>query len=86
MEKDRKASTSSLPRATSQSDPCLPFNSYPELAKEHTHLTKAYVPSDILVALKQDPSLVQKAVEAFYTRDGIQLRVRFRLVPSAVYR
>ena len=41
----------------------------------HVHNTKAHIPVDIAKALAINPSLVQKAVETFYTRDAIQLRV-----------
>ncbi|KDQ20565.1 hypothetical protein BOTBODRAFT_26568 [Botryobasidium botryosum FD-172 SS1] len=61
--------------------------SYPSLAQQHTHLSKAYLPSDVSLALHQNPSLVQKAVEAFYTRDGIQLRAvhaMSRFPPSTI--
>lgn len=40
------------------------------------HITKAYIPSDIAKSLVKYPLLIQKAVETFYTRDAIQLRVR----------
>ena len=50
--------------------------SYPASLKSHVHVTKAHLPTDIARALSVYPSLVQKAVEAFYTRDAIQLRVR----------
>jgi len=53
---------------------------YPAAARNHIHHTKAYIPTDIAVALTKNPSLVQKAVESFYTRDAIQLRVRFLTV------
>lgn len=36
----------------------------------------AYVPADVAKALVKYPLLAQKAVETFYTRDAIQLRVR----------
>ncbi|KAG6332331.1 hypothetical protein ID866_6759 [Astraeus odoratus] len=49
--------------------------SYPDAARHHVHTTKAYLPIDIAHALAADPSLVQKPVETFYTRDAIQLRV-----------
>lgn len=39
------------------------------------HTTKAYIPMDVAKALLANPALVQKAVETFYTRDAIQLRV-----------
>ena len=54
--------------------------SYPASIKSHTHATKAHIPIDIARALFVYPSLVQKAVEAFYTRDAIQLRVRYIIV------
>ncbi|KAG8953323.1 hypothetical protein FRC04_002733 [Tulasnella sp. 424] len=48
---------------------------YPNTLKQHVHRTRAYLPEDIVLALSQDPALIQKAVEAFYTRDALQLRV-----------
>ena len=39
------------------------------------HITKAYLPVDVAKALAVNPLLVQKAVETFYTRDALQLRV-----------
>ncbi|CAE6433483.1 unnamed protein product [Rhizoctonia solani] len=47
---------------------------YPAALSQHIHRTKAYLPIDIARALSVDSSLVQRAVEAFYTRDGLQLR------------
>ncbi|KAJ1310366.1 hypothetical protein OPQ81_007104 [Rhizoctonia solani] len=47
---------------------------YPAALTQHTHRAKAYLPTDIARALSVNPSLVQRAVEAFYTRDGLQLR------------
>ena len=52
------------------------MSSYPASVKNHVHVTKAHLPIEIVKALSVYPSLVQKAVEAFYTRDAIQLRVR----------
>jgi SGT1 protein len=52
------------------------WNRYPNSALQHTHRTLAYIPRDIALALSQDPALIQRAVETFYTRDAIQLRVR----------
>lgn len=52
----------------------LAFQRYPGTLSQHTHLTKAFIPSDIALALTQDPALVQRAVETFYTRDAQQLR------------
>jgi SGT1 protein len=49
---------------------------YPNNLSHHVHKAKAYLPVDIAKALSTDPALVQKAVEAFYTRDAAQLRVR----------
>ncbi|KAJ7129973.1 SGT1 protein-domain-containing protein [Mycena crocata] len=54
-------------------------NGYPAAAKKHFHTTKAYVPLDIARALASDPSLIQKPVETFYTRDAIQLRAAHRM-------
>jgi len=51
------------------------FNRYPEVALQHTHRCRAYIPRDIAVALSVEPSLVQRAVETFYARDATQLRV-----------
>lgn len=48
---------------------------YPTALKQHIHVTKADLPLDVARALSSDPSLVQKAVETFYTRDALQLRV-----------
>ncbi|KAK0465270.1 SGT1 protein-domain-containing protein [Desarmillaria tabescens] len=50
------------------------ISQYPEAIRRHVHVTKAHLPVDIAKALAVNPPLVQKAVEAFYTRDGIQLR------------
>jgi len=58
---------------------CLTLARYPLAAQDHLHKTKANVPLDIAKALSVNPSLVQKVVEAFYTRDAAQLRVRFSL-------
>ena len=51
------------------------ISGYPGAAKLHVHSTKAYLPMDIARALSINPSLVQKPVETFYTRDAVQLRV-----------
>ena len=56
-----------------QPDKIIP--SYPAASRQHVHVTKAYLPVDVAKALAVKPSLVQKAVEAFYTRDALQLRV-----------
>ncbi|KAF7320025.1 SGT1-domain-containing protein [Mycena kentingensis (nom. inval.)] len=55
------------------------INGYPAAAKNHVHRTKAYLPIDIARALSTDPTLVQKPVESFYTRDAIQLRAAHRM-------
>ncbi|KAG8946272.1 hypothetical protein FRC00_009695, partial [Tulasnella sp. 408] len=47
---------------------------YPETLKQHVHRSRAHLPADIVLALSQNPALIQKAVEAFYTRDALQLR------------
>ena len=53
--------------------------SYPEASRQHMHVARAYLPVDVAKALVVNPLLVQKAVETFYTRDGLQLRVRTSL-------
>lgn len=53
--------------------------SYPEALRRHVHATNVYVPLDIAKALTRRPALVQRAVEAFYTRDAVQLRVEISL-------
>ena len=50
--------------------------SYPAASRQHMHITKAYLPVDVAKAFAVNPLLVQKAVETFYTRDALQLRVR----------
>ncbi|CDO70264.1 hypothetical protein BN946_scf184942.g64 [Trametes cinnabarina] len=62
---------------------------YPAASRQHVHVTKAYLPLDVAKALAVDPTLVQKAVEAFYTRDALQLRAaqkmaRFPPEPSVL--
>ncbi|KAJ7139770.1 SGT1 protein-domain-containing protein [Mycena epipterygia] len=52
---------------------------YPGAARNHVHATKAYIPLDIARALASNPSLIQKPVETFYTRDAIQLRAAHRM-------
>ncbi|KAH9922003.1 SGT1 protein-domain-containing protein [Epithele typhae] len=47
---------------------------YPAASRQHMHVAKACLPVDVAKALTVNPLLVQKAVEAFYTRDGLQLR------------
>ncbi|KAF8759134.1 SGT1 protein [Rhizoctonia solani] len=47
---------------------------YPSALSQHIHRTRAYLPIDVARALSVNPSLVQRAVETFYTRDGLQLR------------
>ncbi|KAG9094035.1 hypothetical protein FS749_013255 [Ceratobasidium sp. UAMH 11750] len=47
---------------------------YPAALSQHVHRTKAYVPTDVARVLATNPALVQRAVEAFYTRDVLQLR------------
>ncbi|KAH7915115.1 SGT1-domain-containing protein [Hygrophoropsis aurantiaca] len=55
------------------------ISGYPASARNHVHTTKAYIPNDIAKALSINPSLVQKPVETFYTRDAIQLRAAHRM-------
>ena len=49
------------------------MRSYPAVARQHVHTARAHLPVDVARALSVKPSLVQKAVEAFYTRDADQL-------------
>ncbi|KAG6817605.1 hypothetical protein H0H87_006233 [Tephrocybe sp. NHM501043] len=55
------------------------ISGYPAAAQSHVHKTMAYVPTDIALTLVKSPTLIQKAVEAFYTRDAIQLRAAHRM-------
>lgn len=55
------------------------ISGYPAVAKTHVHTTKVYLPLDIARALSVNPSLVQKPVETFYTRDAVQLRAAHRM-------
>ncbi|KAL5534603.1 hypothetical protein ACEPAG_1066 [Sanghuangporus baumii] len=55
------------------------ISGYPGTARQHIHITKAFIPVDIAKALVKDPSLVQRAVETFYTRDAIQLRAAHKM-------
>ncbi|EGO02725.1 hypothetical protein SERLA73DRAFT_70211 [Serpula lacrymans var. lacrymans S7.3] len=55
------------------------ISGYPTSARNHVHITKAYLPVDIARALSVNPSLVQQPVETFYTRDAIQLRSAHRM-------
>ncbi|KAI0670169.1 SGT1-domain-containing protein [Trametes maxima] len=50
------------------------ISGYPAALRQHIHNTKAYLPLDVAKALAVNTPLVQKAVEAFYTRDALQLR------------
>lgn len=54
-------------------------SSYPNLAKLHIHTTRVHLPIDVARALSVNPSLVQRAAEAFYTRDALQLRAANRM-------
>ncbi|KAF8168261.1 SGT1 protein-domain-containing protein [Crassisporium funariophilum] len=55
------------------------ISGYPAAGRNHAHLATVFLPTDIAKALAVNPSLIQKAVEAFYTRDAIQLRVAHRM-------
>lgn len=48
---------------------------YPAALRQHIHATKAHLPVDVAKALTLNPLFIQKAVETFYTRDSLQLRV-----------
>ncbi|KAL0950808.1 hypothetical protein HGRIS_007573 [Hohenbuehelia grisea] len=55
------------------------ISSYPQALRSHVHVTKAWLPVDIARALSANPSLTQKPVETFYTRDAAQLRAAHRM-------
>ncbi|GAA5916022.1 hypothetical protein JCM8208_007488 [Rhodotorula glutinis] len=50
------------------------IDGYPAKIKEHHHRTLAYLPTDIALALADDPSLIAEAVGAFYQREPATLR------------
>lgn len=54
------------------------ISGYPESLATHFQRTRAYLPINIAKAIKNDPSLAQRAVEGFYTRDAAQLRAASR--------
>ncbi|KIJ68680.1 hypothetical protein HYDPIDRAFT_173344 [Hydnomerulius pinastri MD-312] len=56
------------------------ISGYPGAARNHMHITKVQLPVDIARALLADPSLIQKPIETFYTRDAIQLRAAHRMI------
>ncbi|TFY56123.1 hypothetical protein EVJ58_g7833 [Rhodofomes roseus] len=55
------------------------IHGYPAAALQHVHVAKAYLPVDIAQALAVDPSLIQKPIETFYTRDALQLRAAHKM-------
>ncbi|KAJ6604288.1 SGT1 protein-domain-containing protein [Mycena vulgaris] len=75
----RDESVDTLASAAVQKAVWTRINGYPAAAKSHVHATKAYIPLGIARALASDPSLIQKPVETFYTRDAIQLRAAHRM-------
>jgi hypothetical protein len=54
------------------------ISSYPQALKTVHQKTHAYLPLNIARALSFQPSLAQRAVEGFYTRDPAQLRAAVR--------
>lgn len=52
----------------------LVARSYPKDLPDHQHRTTLYLPTPIALGLARRSDLIQKAVEAFYTRDPSQLR------------
>jgi hypothetical protein len=48
---------------------------YPAKTAESLHVSRAFLPEDLARALAADPQLVGLAVEAFYMRDPIGLKV-----------
>lgn len=55
------------------------ISGYPAMLRNHVHTARAYIPIDIVKALAVHPSLIQKAVEIFYTRDALQLNLARRM-------
>ncbi|KZT74872.1 hypothetical protein DAEQUDRAFT_659111 [Daedalea quercina L-15889] len=55
------------------------ISGYPATARQHVHITKAYLPADIAKVLAVDSSLIQKPAETFYTRDALQLRAAHKM-------
>ncbi|KAI0050654.1 hypothetical protein FA95DRAFT_1486750, partial [Auriscalpium vulgare] len=55
------------------------IDGYPDALRKHIHTAQAYLPVDIAKALSVDHTLVQRAVEAFYTRDAVQLRAAHKM-------
>ncbi|CED84976.1 MADS box transcription factor [Phaffia rhodozyma] len=55
------------------------ISSYPDALRDHQHRATMYLPTPIALALARQPSLIQKAVETFYTRDPTQLRKAARM-------
>ncbi|ORY54998.1 SGT1 protein-domain-containing protein [Leucosporidium creatinivorum] len=47
---------------------------YPAKIQEHHHTTLAYLPTEIALALSQDPTLVVEAAKAFYEREPATLK------------
>lgn len=56
---------------------------YPEKIQASFHRAHCYLPAGIVAVLRQRPSLVAAAVEAFYLRDPVDLRAcrSFRTFP-----
>ncbi|KAF7306610.1 hypothetical protein MIND_00452400 [Mycena indigotica] len=75
----RSDSSNTLASSDVQSALLKRISGYPAALKNHTHATKVYVPTDIARALTIDPTLIQKPIETFYTRDAIQLRAAHRM-------
>ncbi|KAJ7324207.1 hypothetical protein JRQ81_017227 [Phrynocephalus forsythii] len=50
------------------------INGYPERIQAFLHRARCYIPAGIAVVLKQRPTLVSAAVQAFYLRDPIDLK------------
>ncbi|KFP32792.1 Protein SGT1, partial [Colius striatus] len=50
------------------------INGYPEKIQASFHRAHCYVPAGIVAVLRQRPSLVAAAVQAFYLRDPVDLR------------
>jgi hypothetical protein len=52
------------------------LNAFPEAIGANLHRAKCIVPRDVARILAQNPQVVAGAVEAFYTRDSLSMKVR----------
>ena len=53
----------------------LLFHRYPDKITEDFHHAHCYLPEQIVYMLQKDPTLVAPAVQAFYHRDQLDVKV-----------